>query len=197
MFTDWLKKMICISTVFALFFLFKILTMLKSNFLSIINLPEENKMTHTFRAIEIALAAMIAVLPLTAATPAWAEGSNSTSPATTPITPAALVTDQVQLSTVGAGGCGQQYTAAINSLNSQAIVANDVALGANAVGLALDTVGVAAEITANVANWTGAIADEVAQTAEATTWAVGGAAMLTGITVVALPVAVPAGGVAM
>lgn len=204
MFTDWLKKMICISTVFALFFLFKILTMLKSNFLSTINLPEENKMTHTFRAIEIALAAMIAVLPLTAATPAWAEGSNSTSPATTPITPATLITDQVQLSTVGAGGCAQQYTAAINSLIDLAIIDNDWGLGLTAGGLALETFGLGTEIIANAANWTGAIADEVAQAAEAATWATGGvaqiaggASMLLGVTVVALPVVVPLGGTGM
>ncbi len=34
------------------------------------NLPEENKMMHTFRAIVISLAAMIAVLTIVGATPA-------------------------------------------------------------------------------------------------------------------------------
>ena len=59
MFTDWLKKIIRISTVFILSFIGKIFT---------------NKMTHPFQAIYIAIAVMLAVLPFAMATPAWAEG---------------------------------------------------------------------------------------------------------------------------
>lgn len=201
MFTDWLKKMICISTVFALFFLFRIFTMLKNNFLSIINLRKEKKMTHTFRAIVIVLVAMIAFLPLAATTLVWAQGSNTTSPAPAPVTPAPVVTSLPQLSAVGQGGCAQQYTNAINALNLNAAIANDVGLGANAVGAA-------AAVVMNVANWTSAVADSVAQGAITTAWGVGGtamgvagplmgtggAALATGVTVVALPAAAVGGG---
>src|SRR4030042_5483355 len=135
MFTDWFKKMIGISTVFALFFMFKVFTMLKSNFLSIINLLVEKKMMHTFRAIAITLAAMIAVLPLAATTPAWAQGSNTTSPAPTPATTARVLTSLPQLSAVGQGGGAQQYTDAINAQNLGALISNDVGLASNALGL--------------------------------------------------------------
>ena len=72
-----------------------------------------------FIAIEIVLAALIAVLPLAAATPAWAAGSNPTSPAPTPATPATLVTKLPALTTVGQGGCVQQYDDRLNQLNSR------------------------------------------------------------------------------
>jgi len=116
-------------------------------------LPGENKMTITFRSNKIAHAVMAAVLSITAAAPAWATGSNTTSPAPTPVTPTPVITSLPQLATVGAGGCAQQYTNAINSLNGQAITANDVGLAANGVGAA--------------ATVTGLIAQEVASTAKA------------------------------
>ena len=153
-------------------------------------------MTHAPRATEIALTAMIAVLLLAATTPAWAQGSNSTSPAPTPPTPPALKTDLPQLSTVGAGGCAQQYTAAINSANDVAIIANDVGLGANLLGLGLDTIGVGAEITANVANIALNNVEAATTAAEAAAHVALGAAITAMGPVVTLPVAAPAAGVA-
>jgi hypothetical protein len=126
---------------------------------------------------------MAAVLPLAAVSPAWA-GSNTTSPAPTPDTPAPVITSLPSLDTVGKGGCAQQYTAEINRLSQDA-------LAADKDGLALETTGL-------VANSTAFIADGVAQEIETTAWTVGGAAMIIGGgTVLGTPAGVVTGGVAM
>ena len=158
-------------------------------------------MRPTLRTIAIALAATTALLQLAATPPASAQGSNPTSPATTPPTPAPVTTSLPQLSSVNAGGCAQQYTNAINSLNQSAITANDVGLGANAFGAA-------AGVVMNGANILSAIADASAQGTIAAAWGVGstaqavggplmtagGAALALGVTVVALPPAALGGG---
>jgi hypothetical protein len=62
------------------------------------------------------------------------------------------VTSAPALSTVGAGGCAQQYTAAINNLNGQAITANNVGLASNATGAAASVTNLVAQnIVAGVA----------------------------------------------
>lgn len=148
-------------------------------------------MTKTFRLNEISLAAMAAVISIGTTTPIWAQGSNTTSPAPTPATPPAVITSAPQLSAVGGGGCAQQYTNAINSLNQNSINADTAGLVSNGVA-ATSSVAV---LGANIA---GAVLDEVAQAAEAGTWAIGGAAMIVGgATVLGTPAGVVAGGVAM
>ena len=147
-------------------------------------------MTDTSRSNQITLAAIAAAMSVAMTAPVWAAGSNTTSPAPTPVTPTRYPS-MPQLSTVGAGGCVQQYTSEDNSLNQNAINANNVGLAANGVGAAAAVVGVAASTTA-------AIADEVAYLAGATDWAIGGAAMIAGgATLVGTPAGVVAGGVAM
>ena len=150
----------------------------------------------TFQLTPISLAIKISAL-LAVSTPAWAAGPNTTTPAPPPVSPAPVITSQPQLSIVGAGGCTQQYTDAIDSLNAQGIIANDVGLAANAVGATAAVVGLAANVTA-------AIVDGAAQSASSLAWGIGGAAMdvggvglATGVTVVALPVAAVAGGAGM
>ena len=148
-------------------------------------------MTKTFRLNEISLAAMVAVISIGTTTPIWAQGSNTTSPAPTPATPPAVITSVPQLSAVGGGGCAQQYTNAINSLNQNAI-------NADTAGLVSNGVAAASSVAVLGANIAGAVLDEVAQAAEAGTWAIGGAAMIVGgATVLGTPAGVVAGGVAM
>ncbi|MCD6581147.1 MAG: hypothetical protein J7K90_05035 [Desulfuromusa sp.] len=161
-------------------------------------------MKFLFRTIELTLIMITAVFLTVGPTSAWAVGSNTTSSASTPVTPTPVSTGLPQLSTVGSGGCAQQYTDAINAQSLGALVANDVGLGANAVGATAAAVGVGANLTA-------AIADEVAQAAITAAWGVGAAAQVTGatalvagaaamataVTVVATPASVVGGGIGM
>jgi autotransporter adhesin len=140
---------------------------------------------------------MIAVPPLAALSPAWAQGPNSTSPATPPSTPTPVRTSLPQLSAVGAGGCAQQYTNAINAHNQNAAIANDVGLASNAAGLVSSGVGAAAGVVMNVANYAEAFAGIATHTARAASWTAGAAAMATAVTVVATPASVVGGGIAM
>jgi len=110
-------------------------------------------MRHTYRAIELAIVMMIALPSFTTAVPAWAAGSNSTSPAPKPATPVVVNTRLPQLSSAGAGGCAQQYTARLESLQDSAIASDNI-------GLTAESVGVGAELIA-------AGAKEVARDAEA------------------------------
>src|SRR6202795_2982643 len=61
--------------------------------------------------------ALMAVLSLALAQPAWAQTTNPNPP---PTPPPSVVTSVPALSTVGAGGCKQQYTGAINNFAEQA-----------------------------------------------------------------------------
>lgn len=103
-------------------------------------------MAHTFTLQKVAVAVMVACVPLASTTSAWALGSNTTSPAVAPATPGAVSPSLTARSTVGAGGCAQQYTAAINAQSLGAIISNDVGLAANAAGLVSAGVGAAADV---------------------------------------------------
>ena len=109
-------------------------------------------MTTTFQIKKISVAAAVAALTIGATTPAWAQGSNTTNPAPTPATPPSVVTSLPQLSSVGSGGCAQQYTNAINTQNQSAITANDVGLAANGVGAAATVTGLIAQEVASSAS---------------------------------------------
>jgi len=92
----------------------------------------------------------LALLPILAATPALTDGPNTSNPNTgpPPPTPTPVITDTPQLNTVGAGGCQQQYTAALNSLYQSNIDAINDGLAANAIGAAAAVTGATAQQTA-------------------------------------------------
>src|SRR5215207_6164905 len=77
--------------------------------------------------------ALITVLSVAAAQPAWAQ---NTTPNPPPTPPPSVVTSSPALSTVGAGGCVKQYTAAINHLADQANIAQDAAVTSLGIGAA-------------------------------------------------------------
>ncbi len=97
-------------------------------------------------------AAMLAIVPLVAAMPALAAGPNTSPPAPSPATPAAVVTQTPPKGVGDTGGCVQQYTAAINTLANSALDKDDLGLAANAVGAAADVVGIIAEGVASTAS---------------------------------------------
>ena len=68
---------------------------------------------------------LVALLSLAAAQPAWAQTTNPNPP---PIPPSSVVTSVPALSTVGAGGCKQQYTTAINGASQNALISQDAAV---------------------------------------------------------------------
>jgi YadA head domain repeat (2 copies) len=89
---------------------------------------------------------VIAALLLAAARPAWAAGSNGSTSNPPPPIPTPVITSSPDLSTVGAGGCQQQYNTAVNNFNQQALDANQLAINANDIGLAANAVGAAAAV---------------------------------------------------
>jgi hypothetical protein len=81
---------------------------------------------------ERSVRAALVVLSLAAAQPAWAQ----TNPNPPPTPPPSVVTSIPALSTVGAGGCKQQYTGAINGASQNALIAMDSAVASAGVGAA-------------------------------------------------------------
>lgn len=102
-------------------------------------------MMQTLPRKPVARLTMAVAISIGTTNPVFAQGSNTTSPAPAPATPAPVVTSLPQLATVGAGGCAQQYTNAINALNAQVLTSNDVGLAANAVGAAADVTSLVAQ----------------------------------------------------
>jgi hypothetical protein len=118
----------------------------------------ENKIMNTFRLNKITLAAMAALISISATTPAWATGSNTTSPAPTPITPAPVVTQTPDLLLPFLGGCAQQYDLAIDLAADAGLAAAGVGAAADvtAIGLqAISEAAKAAEFTVMAGGFTG------------------------------------------
>ena len=89
--------------------------------------------------------ALVAALSLAAAQPARAQTTNPNVP---PTPPPSVVTSVPALSAVGAGGCKQQYTGAINNFAEQANTAGDVAAASAVTAAAANAANVTAQTIA-------------------------------------------------
>src|SRR5215471_14490479 len=76
---------------------------------------------------------LIVVVSLVAVQPAWAQTTNPNPP---PTPPPSVVTSVPALSTVGAGGCKQQYTTAINDASQNALISQDAAVASAGIAAA-------------------------------------------------------------
>jgi hypothetical protein len=104
---------------------------------------------------------LIAIFSLAVPQPVWA---GTSTPNTPPAAPAAYVTNTGTLSTVGSGGCSQQYNPAIASFVDQQLIAQ-------ATQLAADVGGTTAKITAETATQIAAAAKvTAAATKQRQTW---------------------------
>lgn len=93
----------------------------------------------------------VSLVPLLAATPAFAAGSNTTTSAPTPTTPTPTITRATMHDTVGQGGCQYNYIDAINTHNQNAITSHVESAAAAATNATAQGVVLAAQITAATA----------------------------------------------
>ena len=75
-----------------------------------IDRTKEKIMKTSFRVVEMALVALIAVSPIGGVGSAWADGPNTAPHAQAPATPTPVITHTTTHTAVGQGGCQNNYT---------------------------------------------------------------------------------------
>ncbi len=109
--------------------------------------------------------ALIAVLSVAAAEPAWSGGSNTSNPLPAPATPTAVTPSLNQTSNVNSATCGGQLANAINTANATGLALNAAGTATMAIsGLPPAVIAGDAQIAAGIASQIAALTYTTAQT---------------------------------